>query len=120
MPSKQIASGVKATPSAHDKSDSFNGKVIHKNNRVVYASRIQVGLASGVAAGLLGMEGWSGFLFFLLCSTLVGVFILVRLGFKDKPFYQSRKTLFDEGLFQGLMTFVLMWTLFYSIVHVYA
>lgn len=81
----------------------------------------------GVAAGILGLESYSGFLFYIISTLLtVILFYALRVAPASLP---SGKPIFDtsryfrgpfefwtSGLFGGLAGFILTWTLFYGLV----
>ncbi|KAL3424789.1 duf786 family protein [Phlyctema vagabunda] len=83
----------------------------------------------GIGAGILGLESYPGFLFYiffsLLTSALVYVFRVQPAFAKDaeqggelglKRFFGSGLELWSGGLVEGLSGFVLTWTLFYGLV----
>lgn len=71
----------------------------------------------GVAAGVLGLESYPGFLFYLFGTFVVSVLLLV-LKTEGKPktyFVSAVGDLWVGDLFGGLMSFVLTWTLFFGL-----
>eukprot|EP00039_Didymoeca_costata_P024812 m.11569 g.11569 ORF g.11569 m.11569 type:complete len:113 (+) comp4477_c0_seq1:255-593(+) len=97
----------------------YDQENIRKNMMAVTVCRTGGTVLSGVCAGILGLESYRGFLFFLLCSAVIsgGLFVFAE-GNPTKYFLKAQHLLFD-GIFDGLFTFVLFWTLFYGLVHVY-
>ncbi|TLS24771.1 hypothetical protein PpBr36_08647 [Pyricularia pennisetigena] len=100
--------------------------VMH-NTKIV--SNVQTLTASlfGVAAGILGLESYSGFLFYVIFSFLTtAMFYLFRVaptslsagkGFLDSSrYFKGPFELWTGGLFGGLAGFILTWTLFYGLV----
>lgn len=83
----------------------------------------------GIGAGILGLESYPGFLFYLfftlLTSTLVYAF-RVRPGIIQEGksqgasgiqrYFNGSLELWTGGLVEGLSGFVLTWTLFYGLV----
>ncbi|EKD20749.1 hypothetical protein MBM_01431 [Drepanopeziza brunnea f. sp. 'multigermtubi' MB_m1] len=83
----------------------------------------------GIGAGILGLESYPGFLFYLfftlLTSALVYVF-RVRPGMMKEAeaqgssgierYFRGSLELWTGGLIEGLSGFVLTWTLFYGLV----
>jgi len=102
-------------------SDEYvNLEAIQQNNRVIYVCRIIVTSIAGCVAGLLGQTGLMGFLWYLVSSVLVSLLLFVKLkGFHTKPYFTSWTTIWTEGFAQGLMSFVLFWTLFYGFLSCY-
>lgn len=93
----------------------------------------------GVGAGILGLESYSGFLFYLVCSILTTLlFYVVRIAptgipaaassarkaggvggsgaFDTSRYYRSGYEFWTGGLLNGLAGFILTWTLFFGLV----
>ena len=72
----------------------------------------------GIAAGILGLESYPGFLFYLLGTLVVSVLIWGVLAHgKPESFFESQLSgLWGKDVFGGLSSFVLTWTLFYGLV----
>ncbi|KAF7859545.1 hypothetical protein EAF04_008626 [Stromatinia cepivora] len=77
----------------------------------------------GVAAGILGLESYPGFLFYifftLLTTTFVYVFRIAPHMSKDtmgNRYFRGAWEFWTSGLVEGLSGFVLTWTLFYGLV----
>ena len=78
----------------------------------------------GIGAGILGLESYPGFLFYLafslLTSGLVYAFRVrptaIRGGAGMKTYFRGSMELWTGGLLEGLSGFVLTWTLFYGLV----
>ncbi|TQS35483.1 hypothetical protein Golomagni_04096 [Golovinomyces magnicellulatus] len=82
----------------------------------------------GIGAGTLGLESYSGFIFYLifslLTSTLVYLFRvrpMIATGAHNKnetgiaTYFRSSRELWTDGLIEGLSSYVLTWTLFYGL-----
>lgn len=72
----------------------------------------------GVAAGTLGLESYPGFAFYLAGTLLTSALIYI-LRTNSKPeafFYKPGSEMWTGGLFEGLSSFVLTWTLVYGLV----
>ncbi|KAK0733509.1 Rab5-interacting protein family [Lasiosphaeria miniovina] len=104
---------------------------------VVHNSRTLLNLQSltaslfGVGAGILGLESYSGFLFYVVCSLLTAMlFYVVRVAptslasdanggggaFDTSRYFRSQVEFWTGGLMNGLAGFILTWTLFYGLV----
>jgi len=86
----------------------------------------------GIGAGVLGLESYSGFLFYLLFSLLTSALVYAirvrpaiihsRSSSSEgemeglKMFFRGSTELWTGGLLDGLSGFVLTWTLFYGLV----
>jgi hypothetical protein len=72
----------------------------------------------GVAAGILGLESFPGFLFYALGSLVVSLLIFsLRANAQAKSYFHAPiSDMWVGDLFGGLMSFVLTWTLFYGLV----
>ncbi|KAM7224291.1 Rab5-interacting protein (Rab5ip) domain containing protein [Rhypophila decipiens] len=115
--------------------------VIH-NTRTLNNLQSLTSSLFGVAAGILGLESYSGFLFYLVCSILTTVlFYVVRIAptgipaaaaaasqksaaggvggsgaFDTSRYYRSPYEFWTGGLLNGLAGFILTWTLFFGLV----
>ncbi|KAI9745216.1 MAG: hypothetical protein M1818_001494 [Claussenomyces sp. TS43310] len=81
----------------------------------------------GIGAGILGLESYPGFLFYLFFSLLTStlLYVLRVLPYRGTlkegdratdPFFGSALGFWTAGLVDGLSGFVLTWTLFYGLV----
>jgi hypothetical protein len=70
----------------------------------------------GVAAGILGLESFPGFLFYALGSLVVCVGVVYLPAQAKSYFHAPISDMWVGDLFGGLMSFVLTWTLFYGLV----
>jgi hypothetical protein len=81
----------------------------------------------GVSAGILGLESYSGFLFYLIFSIITGVlFYLVKVApsstregrslFDTGRYFRGALDFWTSGLLNGLSGYILTWTLFYGLV----
>jgi ER membrane protein complex subunit 6 len=91
--------------------DSLNSQTI-SNLRSLTSSLF------GIAAGVLGLESWPGFLFYLLLSFLTSfLFYLLRTDSKPaKYFYSPIMDMWIGDVAGGMMGYVLTWTLFFGVV----
>lgn len=81
----------------------------------------------GVSAGILGLESYSGFLFYLVFSVVTSLlFYMLHVApeslAEKRPvlntgrYFLSALDFWTSGIFGGLSGFVLTWTLFYGLV----
>ncbi|KAG5367222.1 ER membrane protein complex subunit 6 [Yarrowia sp. B02] len=94
------------------------GQSIAENAKSVQYVRSVSSLAIGVGAGILHLESYYGFLFYVIASTVVSVLLYTvsSTGNPGRYFVHPLKQLFVDDVFSGLSSFVLMWTLFYELV----
>lgn len=74
----------------------------------------------GVIAGILGLKGIYGFLFFGLASVIIGVAHLFAMKFNIRKYCNMSE--FDFiifGMKNHVMSFLLFWILVYALVHIY-
>ncbi|KAF3933863.1 hypothetical protein ABW19_dt0202194 [Dactylella cylindrospora] len=74
----------------------------------------------GIAAGILGLESYTGFLFYLLGTAFVS-FLIITFPMGGKPEVYVRggwKDVIGGDLVGGVMGYVLTWTLFFGLVRV--
>ncbi|KAK3329560.1 Rab5-interacting protein-domain-containing protein [Apodospora peruviana] len=110
--------------------------VVH-NTRTLYNLQSLTASLFGVGAGILGLESYYGFLFYLVCSILTSLlFYVVRIAptaipaaaavspphkggsgaFATSRYFRSPFEFWTGGLLNGLAGFILTWTLFYGLV----
>ncbi|KAJ1679549.1 hypothetical protein EV182_001822 [Spiromyces aspiralis] len=76
---------------------------------------------AGAAAGILGLKGYAGFVFFAMSWLLITALISgVRCeGQPSKYFKGGLREIAAGSLFNSLLSYILIWTLIYAVVHVY-
>ncbi|KAF9476721.1 hypothetical protein BDN70DRAFT_779179, partial [Pholiota conissans] len=83
-------------------------------NSAISTTKFLAACFAGAAAGILGLENWTGFVLFLV-ATLTTAGILHAVNCKGKPgryFQGGLVELVNPGQ-DNAFTFVLVWTLFY-------
>ncbi|KAI0442090.1 Rab5-interacting protein-domain-containing protein [Xylaria telfairii] len=81
----------------------------------------------GAAAGILGLESYSGFLFYFVFTILTtALFYAIRVAptslkagqsvFDTSRYFRSSYEFWSGGLLGGLAGYILTWTLFYGLV----
>ncbi|KAA6415450.1 MAG: duf786 family [Lasallia pustulata] len=91
---------------------------VQHNARVLSNIRSLTASLFGVAAGILGLESYPGFLFYLCGTFVVSVLVYFTLAeARPTTYFQSQMSdLWGAELLGGLSSFVLTWTLFYGLV----
>ncbi len=72
----------------------------------------------GVTAGIFGLDALQGLIFYFAMVTFVSVVIAVRLGFQAKPYFRNFQDAITTGLTSNILTYLLMWVMFYNLVYV--
>ncbi|PVU89405.1 hypothetical protein BB561_005376 [Smittium simulii] len=77
--------------------------------------------ATGATSGILGIDGWMGFAFFALSWILISSLIcyVKARGSSHLFFKDGIREIFVSSLFGSLLTYILVWTLFYGLVNIY-
>ncbi|KAF6230071.1 hypothetical protein HO133_004410 [Letharia lupina] len=91
---------------------------VQHNTQVISNIRSLTASLFGVASGILGLESYSGFLFYLLGTFFVSILIwsILAKG-KQRDYFQGVwSELWAGDVLNGGMSFVLTWTLFYGLV----
>ncbi|PFH55218.1 hypothetical protein XA68_10355 [Ophiocordyceps unilateralis] len=81
----------------------------------------------GVCAGILGLESYSGFLFYIVLSiTITFLFYAMNITFETSAerriildssrYFRAAFNFWTSGIATGLSGFILTWTLFYGLV----
>ncbi|KAJ1929238.1 hypothetical protein IWQ60_001348 [Tieghemiomyces parasiticus] len=90
------------------------------NNRTLDNIQTLSCAAAGCAAGILGLAGWAGFVLYTASwSTLAALLFLLKAQSQPTRYFPSAAGIATHGIFSGLFTFVLFWTLAFNLVHVY-
>ncbi|XP_063299605.1 ER membrane protein complex subunit 6 [Pelobates fuscus] len=92
---------------------------VRGNAAVLDYCRTSVSALSGATAGILGLTGLYGFIFYFLASFLLSLLLVLKSGRRWSKYFKSRRPFFAGGLIGGLFTYVLFWTFLYGMVHVY-
>ena len=70
---------------------------------------------SGVAAGILGLTSWYGFLFYFVCSALMSLILLYKCNFnKSRSFFKDSKSLLTDGVIDNLMVILLIYYILFN------
>ena len=108
-----------------------------------------VAIIAGAVSGILGLEGLVGFVTFFISSLLLSLGMYLKMNSDPRPFFKKSGDVWTEGIGQAMMvrphrvacashhcrdarahaspqhrvclpqSYVLFWTLFYDIVHIY-
>jgi hypothetical protein len=81
--------------------------------------RTFMSIVAGMVAGVLGLTNLAGFGAYAVMMLLVAGSLLLKCGGVPTTFFMRSAQISYEGVTAEAMTFVLFWTLFYDIVHIY-
>ncbi|KRY12135.1 U3 small nucleolar ribonucleoprotein IMP3 [Trichinella patagoniensis] len=93
---------------------AFSEWAVRNNFSVLEYSRTCQAAASGVAAGILGLTGLAGFVFYFLCALAQSCVWYWKTDCCWKDYFPNFSTILLHGLFGGLFTYVLFWTFLYG------
>ena len=102
-----------------DFSEVFSFERIGYNGRILNFCRVFCAIISGCAAGICGITGVAGFLVFFISTFALSVGLYLKVSMEPKPFFKKPEDIWFEGVSQAMMSYILFWTLFYDIVHIY-
>jgi|TARA_B100000513_G_scaffold194242_1_gene122748 hypothetical protein len=60
-----------------------------------------------------------GFISFFITSLALSAGLFLLMGGAPKPYFRTASDVWTEGVSQAMMSYILFWTLFYDIVHIY-
>ncbi|GAA6003817.1 Emc6p [Rhodotorula paludigena] len=90
------------------------------NNRSLYYVKSTTACIAGATAGLLGLTNLAGFAFFLASSVTVGaLYALANCGAQPSRYFLKSSEPLVAGTLGNCFSFILFWTLFYSLVYIY-
>lgn len=122
MPS-QITSNSKQALKTKTNDSKFNEvlneSAIRYNDFLLDYCQTSVSALSGSAAGIMGLTGLYGFVFYFISSMLLSTCILLYLGNGFKKYFLSKQTILTGTLWSGIQTYLLFWTFLFGMVHVY-
>ncbi|KAL9604792.1 MAG: hypothetical protein Q9219_000240 [cf. Caloplaca sp. 3 TL-2023] len=93
---------------------------VQHNNQIISTLRSLTASLFGVSAGILGLESYAGFIFYILGTQFVSllVYLVLAEGKQARYFQSPWRDLWAGEVLGGLSSFVLTWTLFYGLVRV--
>ena len=97
----------------------FSRERIAANTRVLTFARTLVAAFAGASAGILGLETYAGFLFYFAANLVGSALLFFAMHTKPSKYLVSPNSVWTEAATSGFMTYLLVWTLVYNLVHVY-
>lgn len=91
-----------------------------QHNSALYTVKFLSSCFAGAVAGILGLENWQGFVLFLASLLLTGActYVVNCKGRRAKYVPGGVRELVNPGQ-DNVFSFVLVWTLFYGMLHVF-
>ncbi|KAI9005614.1 transmembrane protein 93 [Hyaloraphidium curvatum] len=98
----------------------YHELAVRANASSILFVRACVSTIAGAAAGILGLSGLYGFVFYAAVSLLTGalLFVLKTEG-KPRLYFKDWSGIWFDEVLGNLFSFVLFWTLAFSLVHVF-
>ncbi|KAL5012221.1 hypothetical protein ScPMuIL_010772 [Solemya velum] len=107
------------TKRARRETTAYSDLALRQNASVLEYCRTSMSALSGGTAGIIGLTGLYGFVFYFVTAFFLSILLLLKAGSQWNKYFVSWKLLFTNGLFGGLFTYILFWTFLYGMVHVY-
>ena len=122
-PKTSLSNNVKQAKSVkarhHDPNQILSESSIRYNDYLLDYCQTSMSALSGCAAGIMGLTGLYGFVFYFVSSLCLSLIILISMGANSKKYFLSRKTIITGTLWSGIQTYLLFWTFLFGMVHVY-
>ncbi|XP_077222771.1 uncharacterized protein LOC143856442 [Tasmannia lanceolata] len=113
------SSTEKKSSDAGDDIPTFSVDNLQSNMKVIYYSRTFLSIIGGVVAGIWGLTGLTGFVFYFLVMAITSLGLALKTKFSVHAYFDSWNRIVLDGFLSGLMSFVLSWTFAYDIVHIF-
>mmetsp|Transcript_26784 Transcript_26784/g.36996 ORF Transcript_26784/g.36996 Transcript_26784/m.36996 type:complete len:121 (-) Transcript_26784:102-464(-) len=92
---------------------------VQKNLKMVHFCRTLFSIIAGLVAGIMGLTNIAGFVCYFFMMGMTSLSLVLRTNCQPSAYFITTSKVTYDGIGSGLMTFVLFWTLFYDIVHIY-
>ncbi|GAA6064653.1 hypothetical protein JCM10212_005239 [Sporobolomyces blumeae] len=89
------------------------------NARSLYYVKSTTACLAGTVAGILGLTNYVGFAWFFLTALASGALFALAKQPKRVDYFTSPTEPWIGGILENLFSYVLFWTLFYSLVYIY-
>jgi len=116
--------GLTDGPSDPDASSTliFDPLAHMANLQKIDRSRTLLAIASGIGAGVLGLRGLEGFIFFVICQLVTGLaFAFVSMGGKISEFIGGGTwwMILSQDFQKSGLSYMLWWTFFYGLCYLF-
>ena len=123
-PGEVLGSQAQEQLAAHNKQikdkyfEQFSVGAIQQNMQQLEKCRTQTLLFGGMTAGIFGLDGMQGMLFYIALVAFVSLVVALRLGFSPRPYFVNLAQATTSGMFSNVLTYMLMWVMFHNLVYV--
>eukprot|EP01018_Ginkgo_biloba_P000522 Gb_07701 [translate_table: standard] len=114
-----VATSEKKSSNIENELPAYSTENLQNNMRVIYYSRTFLSIMGGVVAGILGLTGLKGFIFYFMVMAVTSLGVAAKAKFDIHEYFDSWNRVTLDGITSGLMSFVLFWTFAYDIVHIF-
>ena len=97
----------------------YNERAVRRNAAIIDYCRTSGAVIAGAAAGIMGLTGVYGFLFYIIFSVGLSMVLSMKAGRDWDKYFTTKRQLWLNGVLGGLFTYILVWTFLYGMVHVY-
>eukprot|EP00164_Ancoracysta_twista_P005337 GFYU01007300.1.p1 GENE.GFYU01007300.1~~GFYU01007300.1.p1 ORF type:complete len:137 (-),score=25.72 GFYU01007300.1:177-533(-) len=99
--------------------ESYLMESIDNNVKVITYCRTFMSVVAGAATGILGVTGLSGFVCYFAMSLVLSLAFWLKIGGDSSKYFVKPSNWLYDGITAQFMSFILFWTLFYDLVHIY-
>lgn len=102
--------------------NEFSYSSVKQNEYQMQMNRIFLAVLAGVVAGILRVEGvQAGLLMFMVWNLIGSAVMSVSIGVSSAASYfpNGIRDILLSQIFSGLLTYILVWTLVYDVVHIF-
>ncbi|KRX00460.1 hypothetical protein PPERSA_03193 [Pseudocohnilembus persalinus] len=106
------------TKELQDETFKVNDWAMNKNKKLLQNIRTYGALNSGILAGLFGMSGGIGFIFYFLFFFLVSGVILYKGKFQLHKYFINSSDALVGGIGEDLTLFLMIWVITHNLVNI--
>ncbi|KAL6011537.1 ER membrane complex subunit 6 [Asimina triloba] len=82
---------------------TFNAENLQNNMKIIYYSRTFLSIIGGVIAGILGLTGLMGFIFYFLVMAFTSFGLMAKAKFSVHAYFDCWNRIIIDGILGGLM-----------------
>lgn len=99
--------------------ETLDDNTVMFNRHLLSLSKQFNGIVSGITVGILGVQGLSGFLIYILLNVIGSIMVFFLLHKKVNSFFFKQSELLYDNFLSGFVSFILFWTLTYDILYIF-